>query len=357
MKIRSFAAALSAVASLAGSASMSHATQPQPCGSDLMLHNVALRPGVHSDIHVRVFHNPHWSCAWDHTKTIFTVHGAAGSANTWEPLSDALFDRFDGDERVCRVAAIDLPGHGGSSPPEGLVFGDLTLEDFGAAVVGTLHRLKHHGIRPRLALGHSQGGIVLQLAQQALLDDGSSLREAFGIRRAALLGSVAPQAVPWDFADSGAGAGLIMQFASNHPTLGQVFDLPPELWVPIVFTNLNGAIPPSAPAPAEVVQHEYLSLESFTALASLVGAPSFSRPDVDPGVFADHLGTRLGVVAFEHDTLIPPDNSEALYEHLTGEEASCAFSVVLGEDAVHGAPINIPDAVLDALEDVSILPW
>jgi pimeloyl-ACP methyl ester carboxylesterase len=356
MNIRLFVAVLSALVTLAGSASTSHATHPQPFGSDLMLHNVPLRASVHSDIHVRVFHNLHWSCVWHHKKTVFTVHGAAGTANTWAPLAEAIFDRFHGNKRVCRVAAIDLPGHGGSPPPEGILFGDLTLDDYAAAVIGTLHRLEHRGIRPRVALGHSQGGMVLQLAQQALLDEGKSLREAFGIKRAALLSSVAPGAVPWDFADSGTGPALITQFASTHPTLGQVFDLPPELWVPIVFTNLNGAIPATAPTPAEVVQQEYSSVESFAALAELVGVPPSTRPEVDAEIFADDFGTRLGVVAFEHDTLVPPDNSEALYEYLTGEDASCGFAEVLGEDAVHGAPISIPDAVLDAIEDLSILP-
>lgn len=353
MKHGFIATGLAAVVALVGVASPASASN-QHVGSDLLLEDVELRPGVQSDIHVRFFSKPHVKC---NKNTIVAIHGAAASATSWKPLAEALFDRFPHGQRACRIAAIELPGHGESPPPDGILYGDLTLEDYATAVRGTLHRLEQLDLRPRTLMGLSQGGVVLQLVQQQLLDQGSSLREEHGIKRAMLLASVGPQALPWSFSDSGVGPALISQLAFAHPTLGTIVDLPPALWVQTVFTNMNGVIAANAPTPAEVVSEGYISFESIAALGGLVGLSPFSRPDVDAEIFAHEHGTKLDVVAFEHDSLVRPDEKEALYEYLTGEEAcDDHFAVVPGEDAVHGMVMSNPDGLIDVLDDQHMLP-
>ena len=75
---------------------------------------------------------------------------------TWQPFAEAL---FEGRPSLCRVAAINLPGRGGSTLPSGLAFGDLLLDDHVSAILSVLEALDaegSHGARIQLA-GTSAG--------------------------------------------------------------------------------------------------------------------------------------------------------------------------------------------------------
>src|SRR5262245_25615640 len=78
------------------------------------------------------------------------IHGSGMSARSWVSQLEALSTRM-------RVIAVDLPGHGESSPPPG-----SSIEDYAAAVADFTVAL---GCGPVVVVGHSLGGsIALALA-------------------------------------------------------------------------------------------------------------------------------------------------------------------------------------------------
>lgn len=79
---------------------------------DLTLEGIAIRPDVSADIHVRVYENTSAPCS---SGTVFAIHGANSTAATMGPLAEAIADRPIRGRPVCRVVAMDLPGHGSSS--------------------------------------------------------------------------------------------------------------------------------------------------------------------------------------------------------------------------------------------------
>jgi hypothetical protein len=205
-------------------------------------------------------------------------------------------------------------------------------------------------------MGHSQGGMVVQLAQQELQARGSSLREERGVRHAILFASVGPRGLPWSFVDAGTAGAVLAPFVSFDPALGVHFYMPPSLWPLLVFTTPAGVIVPGAPSGAEIAARGYDSPEPIAALGELLGTPPAQRPYVSPGAFAEGNGTKLDVVAFAADAIIRPAESEALYTYLTGEPACSGFTTVNGADLVHGAIISSPGAILSAIEDRVALP-
>jgi pimeloyl-ACP methyl ester carboxylesterase len=78
---------------------------------------------------------------------IVLVHGSPGTAATWSGVAKRLAGRF-------RVAALDLPGHGGSTPrPDGE---PPTIEGGAAAVEAVVAAQPG----PAVLAGHSYGGVV-----------------------------------------------------------------------------------------------------------------------------------------------------------------------------------------------------
>ncbi len=321
---------------------------------DLYLHDLPVRPDVSADIHLRVYQNADLPCA---SGTLLAVHGATATARTLEPLALAALAAPGGGRPVCRVVTMDLPGHGDSPPPVGVTYGELTLEDYAAAVIGTLDRLPEEGIRPTTVVGHSMGGIVLQLTQQALVDQGTSLRDAFNVDHAVLLAPAIPASAPWTFRDSGAGAGLVQAFAVTDPVLGDIFAVPAELAPAVFFGDLQGGIASTA-IPLEVMIAEaWLSPESMGAMSTMIGLAPYAASDVDAGIFADDRGTRLDLVAFEQDSTIFATDLVHLFPYLTGKSIEePGFLLVPGPDAVHGMPQADPYGLLAAFEGHVALP-
>jgi len=79
--------------------------------------------------------------------TLVFIHGAGGSARTWE---HQLFDL----DPVANTLALDLPGHGASDPP-----GRETVSEYASAVIGLLDRLAPPDPVP---VGLSMGGATTQ---------------------------------------------------------------------------------------------------------------------------------------------------------------------------------------------------
>jgi pimeloyl-ACP methyl ester carboxylesterase len=113
---------------------------------------------------------------------IVLVHGITGRSEQWEPVMDALSDRFT-------VFAPDLLGHGESAKPRG----DYSL---GAYASGIRDLLIGLSAEPATVVGHSLGGgIAMQLAYQfpercgrlVLISSGGIARDVHPLLRAASL--------------------------------------------------------------------------------------------------------------------------------------------------------------------------
>lgn len=87
---------------------------------------------------------------------IVLVHGAWHDGASWHKLVPAL------EQRGFRVAAPDLPGHGGNAASDA----DVTLARYAQAVVATIDDLG----APALLLGHSMGGAVISAVAEAAPD-------------------------------------------------------------------------------------------------------------------------------------------------------------------------------------------
>ncbi len=212
---------------------------------------------------------------------------------------------------------------------------------------GTLDRLEGRGVETTTLIGHSLGGAVVLLAQQSLVAAGTNLRDAYGVKRLVGLAPGAwPQGIPCAICQNPQLSAALGQYAIVDPVLGPVFELPPPVWLGFVFSEPDGTLVADAPTAAQVVALGYDSAESLTATEEDLGAPT----PLDAGIFRGELGTKLDVVSFQNDTLVPPPEGEALYQYLTGESPGDGWTLIDGADAVHGMPISDPAAMVAALE-------
>lgn len=306
------------------------------------LEDIELRPGVTVDLFVNLYGE--LDKASDSKDCQFAVHGGVFAAASWRPYAEAL------GEGAC-VLAPDMPVRGNSGVPEGAQFGDLDLFDYVTALEQILDRLQQRKIRPRTILGHSMGGTLVQMLQQRLVDDGSSLRKRYGIRDAVLVASDLPAEVPWALGDSGDLSALLEAFAVDEPGLGELFEIPVTLWPAFYFTDRDNNVVPGALTPEEIEGGGFNALgEPLRAIHQLNGTGPFtSRPSASAGLFAK--GTRLRLVAYEEDIYVQLAESELLYQHLTGDLTSSGFIPVLGPDTVHVLQFSNPQALVDALQD------
>lgn len=307
-----------------------------------LLEDVQLRPGVTVDLFVNLYGTLDKPSKSKHCH--FAVHGGVFAAASWRPYAEAL------GEDAC-VLVTDMPVRGNSGVPQGALFGDLDLFDYVTAIEEVLERLDDRKIRPRTILGHSMGGTLVQMLQQRLVDQGSSLRKRFGIREAILVASDLPAEVPWALGDSGDLSGLIQAFAVEEPAFGQLFEIPVSLWPAFYFTNRDNDVVPGALTPEQIEAGGFNALgEPLRAIHQLNGTGPFaSRPSADADLF--ERGTRLRAIAYEEDIYVQLAESETLYQHLTGDSAARCFVPVLGPDTVHVLQFSNPQALVDAIED------
>jgi pimeloyl-ACP methyl ester carboxylesterase len=311
----------------------------------LWLDDVEIRSGVAADISVTVFVNERSSRCLDRGRSVLALAGIGFTAAVWEPLADALFAAGSRRSAYCRLYAIDPPGHGNSGLPNGMLFGDMTLLDLLTAYRNTWQRLTEMGVTPETVLGHSQGGLLTQLLQDRLLQEGSSLRAQFGAREAVLLGASPPAAIAW----SAAAPDLFALFSSLitfTPERGTFAEAPPEAWVGISYTNLAGVPHPDTPL-GDLPR--YTSPESIPSVLELFGFAGAARPEVQPGVFTRANGTRLTMIAFTQDPFALVSEQEALYEYLSNDCRLSRLGVVDDEFAVHNLHDAEPELILEAL--------
>jgi pimeloyl-ACP methyl ester carboxylesterase len=315
-----------------------------PAEQDVFLKGVQLRPGVTADIHLRVVHDPRAG-----REALVAVHGACTTANGLVGLGKILL--ASPGARARWFVAIDQVGHGKSPPPVGAIFGELGLQDYVAAVLGTLDRLKETGIRAIALIGHSMGGATVLLTQNTLVHRGQSLRKAYDVEHVVALapGAWVPDVIPALAQNPELGAAL-GQFQVLDPTLGPTVQMNAAALQMLAWARPDGSLPPDAPTPAALVDAGLIAPESATALGNLMGAPNLPRTTFDAGIFGRGRGTKLSVVSFRHDTLILPEENKSLYAYATGEAPEHGWTTVEGPEAVHGMPISRPAEMLSALE-------
>ena len=312
---------------------------------------VALRGAGSATIHATIFESSRVTCG----TTVLAVHGLVETGATYEPLARALLDDATLGARVQRVIAIDMVGHGGSSLPrdlpQGARFGDLTIDDNVSVVRQVIDALREQNLAPSVLVGHSMGGLAVQGLQESLLASGSSLAQR-GIEHAILLAPVPAHGLQWTQPPAGDTSAFVMQ----DPALGAYFALPPAFWIAQAFTSTKGVQAPNAPSAAEVAERGYSAREPLTTLLQLTEAPlpqpdgktlTLARPSARAGAFAPDKGTRLTVVGFSEDVLVPASDLDDLAAHLTGGQS--AYVGVTADDAVHSMFISNPSVVLEAL--------
>lgn len=309
--------------------------------SSLVLPGVEIRPGVTLDVHVGV---------WGDTgrdDCQFLVTGFQHASPSWAPYVAALPGRD-----ACALA-LDLPGRQATTVPAGVLFSDLTLDDYVTVILETLTELRdHHGVRPGVVVGHSMGGLLVQRAQHRLLSAGSSL-SAFGISEAVLLASTPPAGLPYALADSGAADAILGAFVGVDPQLGTVVVFPTALWPTLFFSNFAGEIAPGTPSAAIVDAEGYAGFaEPFVAGAQLVGGAGFDRIAVAAGTFADG-DVRLRQVVYGQDTLVLASEGDELYLHLTGDPTLACLTTVHGDYAVHDLHLVRPERVVAAVQTLA----
>jgi pimeloyl-ACP methyl ester carboxylesterase len=259
---------------------------------------------------------------------VLFLNGTGQTANTFKPLTQAIFSDKLGF-LVSKAVLLNYPGHGNSGYPNGIQFGSLTINDYVTSLLASLDELPHLGLRPNVLLGHSLGAEIIMLAQQRLINQGVTLRSEFGIRGAIFLVPDIPGPLPWAFVDSGAAGPLVAQFVRQDPVLGSVLDIPPPFWISLFYSDRAGNIIPNATTPEEAVAKGFISLDSATVGAELIGA----------------TGT------FEQDGLyIFPTEHRELYSFITQDQNGRLFFTVNGADTVHNLHIVNPNAILTAIK-------
>lgn len=317
---------------------------------ELVLEDLEFRPGVTADVHVRFFVNESFPCR-GRGRTAMVVHGINHTAATWEELADAFF-RGAHAGQLCRVAALDLPGHGESGVPNPsiLPFGQMLVQDNVGTVQGVLDRLAEVGFRPRILMGHSQGTLTLQLLQETLRREGTTLADRYGVTDVVFFGTQGPREEPQGLPPN--VDDLIASLVTTTPERGTFVSTSPELFQELWFSNLSGELSSRAPNLETIEEKGFDSPGPLFGILQTVGGGGFQRPSVSRGVFAPASGTRLQVVDFADDPFSPTPDAGRIYEHLT-EDGSRSGFVSLADpksEAVHDYTITHPDQVRAAID-------
>ena len=314
--------------------------------SSVILDDVELRPGATADIHVRIYRHGTQPCA-DPGRAALLVHGINATAASWEPLVEALLNG-DPARRLCRIAAVDQAGHGSSSLPVGVSFGELMVEDYARTLLAVLERLPALQIRPSILVGHSQGAGTIQAAQQMMLDAGTTLRTAFGIRDVVMLGVQGPRELrAAHLLPPGQVAAVIGAYLTTTPERGTYVQGPPQLFQQLWFLTTALTYSMRTPSPQTIGSRGWNADAPLFATLQAAGLSGFDMPSIEPGIFAPRLGTTLFIVDFADDPWSLSDRAAEIYVYLTGDASLAGFSTLtdpLGE-AVHDYMITHPAEV------------
>ena len=319
---------------------------------------VSLPGGGMVDIQINNYENPSKN---DGNKTLLAVHGLAHSGATFELLVNDLFKKT-GSDKIDRVLALNFPGRNGSGLSSNLQFGNLTVEDYTAVLLGVLDQLAKQ-INIESIVGHSMGGLIVQTAQNSLRSAGTSLQKEYGIKNVYLLAPSIPNPLPWLFADSGAASDILAILISPlDPSLGVYLQLLSSdrakqaellgIWLTFFFTNSLGKFVAGTPF-TTALESNYVSNEALIMTLQLSGSNGFVRPSVNPGIFSERVQKCFRIVTFSEDLAVPGENLLQEYQDLanflTGNAQSANVVLIDAPDAVHDMLIANPTEVAKAI--------
>ncbi|EKR65752.1 MULTISPECIES: alpha/beta hydrolase [Leptospira] len=294
-------------------------------------------------------------------KTVLFVHGFGDNSAFFEPLAKELINQG----KATHVYIMDLPGHGASTMTRGTApapanVSQLSVGNYGDALRALLNQMVGTEKRKITTIvGHSIGGLVIQMIQSRFRDGGSSLLDAFGIENTILIASDIPSALPWFGADApitdpNSAKGFVWSFKTEKVVETQPFppqvitgffvETPDDFYINTKFA-VNGVPVTGAPTPAQL---EVMSnLEPYTAAANIVGLdPSgqttnaVSRLSVSPNIWN---GFNLKVVWLDKGVFFNQSETEGLAQYL---KAGSHAITVSDAEAVHGAPFSKPSLFL-----------
>jgi pimeloyl-ACP methyl ester carboxylesterase len=321
---------------------LANASSPQ---RDVTFKNVQMGQGVKADVAVTIY--------GDETQGACTIgmNGFAYTKKTWAGYANEAISQG----AACFVA-IDLPGRGESGLPKHSLMGDLTMDQDVAALLWTVKKLEQkEKVNFDRIVGHSRGGLLVQMMQQSLLNSGSSLQAKHGITTADLLAPAPSRGIHWALADDPVPAFggltvaeiLVLFFSVNYPDLGDTITFDDVTWQGD-FINSLGNLIPGAPTLTEVA-NGLNTPEPLKGALQLVGLEGFVRPNVEEDAFATSNGTMLNVVTYSEDTAVLQSEGQEVYEHLTGDTTLSNFYLISGINRTHATHFADPAVVLNSI--------
>ena len=297
-------------------------------------------------LRANVFANP--AAPATASATILSIPGLGATAKVFDPLTAALFADPALGAAVKQVVTIDPVGHGASSVPtglpEGVTYGDLTIEDGVDAIVQALRGLAAQGYGPQLIVSAGLGGLEVAAAQERLLAEGSSLAQ-IGVRSVLLYAPVPSSGRPWTLP---ATAATISQYYADDAARGRVYALAPEVWARSGFTTSAGTVVADGPSAAQVTELGLSAPEPVAVVEQLFETGTVLRPIVRAGAFAAENGTRLIAVGLSENTSVQPPDVADFYAHLTGDTTGARYVAITAPDAVANYFITQPALTLQA---------
>lgn len=220
-------------------------------------------------------------------KSVLCVHGFGDNSTIYEPLAKELINKG----KARNVYILDLPGHGNSTVTQGSASlpkyaSDLTLIHYSDALRALLSEMTvTEGKKIHTIVGHSLGGIVIQLVQNQLVTRGwgGNLLSSFGIENTILIASDIPSPLPWypgdtDMSDPNSAKSLVWNFKVQkvvyfnvYPpevVYGNFIDSPDDFFIGTKY-SVNGVPVSGAPTASEIPLMN--NLEPYPAGANVVG--------------------------------------------------------------------------------------
>jgi pimeloyl-ACP methyl ester carboxylesterase len=302
------------------------------------------------------------------TKRFWLFMDSPTAERTFELLVNDLFKKT-GSDKIDRVLALNFPGRNGSGLPSNLQFGNLTVEDYTAVLLGVLDQLAKQ-INIESIVGHSMGGLIVQTAQNSLRSAGTSLQKEYGIKNVYLLAPSIPKPLKWLFVDSGLAdprlgssvSDILATLISFDPSLGFYLRLLSRdraeqarllgIWLTFFFTNTLREFVAGTPF-TTALESNYVSNEALIMTLQLSGSNGFVRPSVNPGIFNESVQKCFRIVTFSEDLAVPGENLLQEYQDLdtflTGNAQSANVVLIDAPDAVHDMLIANPTEVAKAI--------
>ena len=259
----------------------------------------------------------------DH-QVVLAVHGIMHNALCFQPLGNQLLG--DLSKKTRDFYSISLPGHGDMTPgswhgvsgiPIGRRYGDVTLEDYAEALIQVAKQLG----RIDAIVAHSQGGIVVQLAEAKLQASGSSFSSTAQTSRIVFLASTLPLGLTWNASDQGMINSILNSLQALQPDSGngKFLSISDFDWYRLFYSHPVLSDPPvpvvGGPDLATVVPHlrtNAPTAASFNALGCDTMA-LVPRPAVPPNLFRYYHFINIG---FHDDLFFTTMELDALGNYL-----------------------------------------